>query len=100
MAINNIKTAGDARLVASELERIASNGAMVLFMVAMSEPSKRGGTAVAAQMLKGFLEFAKDLTTAAEGLADGEEVFATVDMDMKEVSGMGALEDLFGGPIK
>lgn len=97
MAINGIKTAHEAKVVAEELTRIAENGGMVLFMIAMSEPGKREATAVAAMMLKGFLEFSTDLKKAAEGLKDDDEVFATVDMDMKQVSGMGALEELFGG---
>lgn len=98
MAINGIKTAREAQVVASELNRIAENSAMVLFMVAMAQPDKREATALAAQMLKGFIEFAKDLEKATEGLGGNDEVFTTIDMSMKEIEGLGAMEELFGGP--
>ena len=99
MAINGIVTAREARVVAGELDRIASNTTMLLMMLAM-DPETRPATGLAAQILKGLMEFAGDLKTSAEGKADNDEVFSTTNMDMKEVEGLAALEKLFGDHTK
>lgn len=95
MAINDIKTAGEAKVVARELERIATNGTMLVLMMAL-DPEMREKVGLLAQFIKGLSNFATDLKTAANGLEDDAEVFETTEMSMKGVEGLGALEKMFG----
>lgn len=95
MAINDIKTAGEAKVVARELERIATNGTMLILMMAL-DPEMRDKVGLLAQFLKGLSSFAVDLKEAAHGLEDDAEVFETTQMSMKGVEGLGALDDFFG----
>lgn len=94
--INGIKTAHEAKVVAAELERIATNGTMIVLMLGM-DPDLRPQVALMSQFLKGLMTFAEDLKTATHGLKDDDEVFATTEMDMKVIEGLGAVEDLLGG---
>lgn len=96
MAINDIKTAGEAKLVSKELDRIATNGTMLVLMMAL-DPDMRDKVGLLAQFLKGLSSFAADLKTAANGLEDDAEVFETTEMSMKGIEGLGALDDFFGG---
>lgn len=96
MAINAIKTAAEAKLVAAELDRIATNGTMLALMMSM-DPEVRGQVSLLAQFIKGLASYATDLREASEGRLDDEEVFETADMSMKVVEGLGALEDFMGG---
>jgi hypothetical protein len=95
MAINGIVTAREAKVVAGELDRITTNTTMLLLMVSM-DPEMRPQTGLAANFLKGLAQFSEDLKKASKGLEDTDEVFATTEMDMKEVEGLAALEKLFG----
>ena len=93
MAINGIKTAREAEVVAGELDRISTNGAMILLMMSM-DPELRHTLGPAANILKGLTDFSKDLKEAARGLGDNDEVFVTVGMEMTEIEAQNALEKL------
>lgn len=93
MAINGIKTAREAEVVAGELDRISTNGAMVLMMMSM-DPELRRTIGAAANILKGLTDFSQDLKDAARGLGANDEVFATVSMEMSEIKAKNALEKL------
>lgn len=95
MAINGIVTAREAKVVAGELDRIVTNTTMLLLMVSM-DPELRPQAGLAAQFLKGLTQFSQDLRDATKGISDNDEVFATTNMDMKEVEGLAALEKMFG----
>lgn len=93
MAINGIKTAREAEVVAGELDRISTNGAMILLMMSM-DPELRHTLGPAANILKGLTDFSQDLKEAARGLGANDEVFVTVGMEMTEIEAQNALEKL------
>jgi len=96
MAVHGVKTAHEAKIVAAELERISTNGVMLVLMMSI-DPQMKDKVGLLAQFLKGLSDFANDLRNAADGVGDEDEVFTTTDMDLKYVEGMGALEKLVGG---
>lgn len=93
MAINGIKTAREAEVVAGELDRISTNGAMILMMMSM-DPELRPNLGAAANILKGMTDFSQDLKEAARGRGANDEVFATASMHMSEIEAMNAVEKL------
>jgi hypothetical protein len=93
MAINGIKTAREAEVVAGELDRISTNGAMILLMLS-TDPEMRPALGAAANILKGLTDFSKDLKEAARGLESNAEVFPTVGMEMSEIEAKNAVDKL------
>lgn len=95
MAINGIKTAREAEVVAGELDRISTNGAMILLMMSM-DPELRHTLGPAANILKSLTDFSQDLKEAARGLGANDEVFDTVGMEMTRIEAQNALEKFVG----
>lgn len=91
MAINGIKTAREAKVVAGELDRISTNGAMIMLMMSI-DPEMRAHLGPAANILKGLSDFSRDLKEASNGLDDNAEVFSTASMDMSEIEAKRAVE--------
>lgn len=90
MAINAINTAREARVVSSELKRLAGNLSLYVMLERLS-----GKDVTAAQnLLSGIDRFADLLLTQSSGKRDTDEVF--LPEGTLEEAGEG-LKDLFGG---
>lgn len=90
MAINAIKTAREARVVSSELKRLAGNLSIYVMLEMLS-----GKDITAAQnLLSGIDRFADLLLTQSSGKKDTDEVFLPEEHLKAAQEG---LKDLFGG---